>query len=98
MTRFQLIDVFGGEKFKGNPLAVISDAETLSTDEMQDITRWINLSETAFLLPPTDPKADFRVRIFTPDRELPFTGHPTLGTCHAWLTSGGKPKGPKITQ
>lgn len=99
MTKtFHLIDVFGGEKFKGNPVAVVSGAETLSTEEMQDITRWMNLSETTFLLPPTHPRADYRVRIFTLERELPFAGHPTLGTCHAWLTSGGKPKGQTIVQ
>jgi PhzF family phenazine biosynthesis protein len=93
MTRpFQLVDVFGVEPFTGNPLGVVADAEGLSTDEMQAITRWLNLSETAFLLPPTDPGADYRVRIFTLSHELPFAGHPTLGSCHAWLEAGGKPK------
>lgn len=93
MTRpFQLVDVFGVEPFTGNPLGVIADAEGLSTDEMQAITRWLNLSETAFLLPPTEPSADYRVRIFTLSHELPFAGHPTLGSCHAWLEAGGKPK------
>ena len=96
--KFQLIDVFGGEDFKGNPVAVISGADALSTEKMQDITRWMNLSETTFLLPPTNPDADYRTRIFTLDRELPFAGHPTLGTCHAWLTAGGKPKGTTIIQ
>jgi PhzF family phenazine biosynthesis protein len=95
---FQIVDVFGDEIFKGNPVAVISGGETLSTQRMQDITRWLNLSETTFLLPPTDPRADYRVRIFTLDREMPFAGHPTLGTCHAWLTAGGRPRGAAIVQ
>lgn len=99
MTKqFQLVDVFGGEHFKGNPVAVIAGADALSTERMLDITRWMNLSETTFLLPPTDPGADYRVRIFTPQRELPFAGHPTLGTCHAWLAAGGRPKGTMIVQ
>ena len=88
----QLVDVFGEGPFSGNPVAVIADVEGLSTEEMQRITRWLNLSETTFLLPPTDAAADYRVRIFTLDRELPFAGHPTLGTCHAWLQAGGTPK------
>lgn len=93
MTRpFKLVDVFGTEAFTGNPLAVIADGEDLGTEEMQRITRWLNLSETTFLLPPTHPDADYRVRIFTLAHELPFAGHPTLGTCHAWLEAGGKPK------
>jgi PhzF family phenazine biosynthesis protein len=93
MTRpFKLVDVFGTEPFTGNPLAVIANGEGLSTEEMQRITRWLNLSETTFLLPPTHPDADYRVRIFTLAHELPFAGHPTLGTCHAWLEAGGKPK------
>ena len=90
--RFQLVDVFGLAPFSGNPLAVVADAEGLSTDEMQAITRWMNLSETAFLLKPSHPDADYRVRIFTLSRELPFAGHPTLGSCHAWLSGGGRPK------
>lgn len=89
---FQLVDVFGTESFTGNPLAVVANAEDLTADEMQCITRWLNLSETAFLLPPTTADADYRVRIFTPGQELPFAGHPTLGSCHAWLESGGRPK------
>lgn len=89
---FTMIDVFGTDPFTGNPLAVVADADGLSTDAMQRITRWFNLSETTFLLPPTDPAADYRVRIFSPARELPFAGHPTLGTCHAWLHAGGVPK------
>jgi PhzF family phenazine biosynthesis protein len=88
---FQLVDVFHDQPFSGNPLAVVLDAEGLATDEMQRITRWLNLSETAFLLPPTSAEADYRVRIFTLEREIPFAGHPTLGSCHAWLTAGGKP-------
>jgi len=93
MTRpFKLVDVFGTEAFTGNPLAVIADGEGLTTEEMQRITRWLNLSETTFLLPPTRAEADYRVRIFTLAHELPFAGHPTLGTCHAWLEAGGKPK------
>ncbi len=90
--RFDLIDVFGSGPVSGNPLAVVHDAEGLSTEEMQAITRWLNLSESTFLLPPSDPDADYRVRIFTLISELPFAGHPTLGTCHAWLSSGGVPK------
>lgn len=89
---FRLVDVFGGADFSGNPLAVIADAEGLTGEEMQRIARWLNLSETTFLLPPTDDGADYRVRIFTPAHELPFAGHPTLGTCHAWLEAGGTPK------
>ncbi|SNS12913.1 phenazine biosynthesis protein PhzF family [Sphingomonas laterariae] len=90
---FQLIDVFGEGPFTGNPVAVVTDAdEVLDTATMQRITQWLNLSETTFLLPPTDMDADYRVRIFTLERELPFAGHPTLGTAHAWLAAGGKPK------
>lgn len=76
----------------GNPLAVVIDSEGLSTEEMQRFARWTNLSETTFLLPPTDPGADYRVRIFTQFGELPFAGHPTLGTCRVWLDHGGRPK------
>jgi PhzF family phenazine biosynthesis protein len=94
MRSFKLVDVFGTRPFSGNPLAVISDAEELSADEMLAITRWLNLSETTFLMPPTDKAADYCVRIFTPDRELPFAGHPTLGTAHVWLENGGQPKMP----
>ena len=93
MTRpFKLVDVFGTEPFTGNPLAVIARGEGLSTEEMQRMTRWLNLSETTFLLSPTHADADYRVRIFTLAHELPFAGHPTLGTCHAWLEAGGTPK------
>jgi PhzF family phenazine biosynthesis protein len=90
--RFQLVDVFNEHPFSGNPLAVIFDADDLTTEAMQQITRWLNLSETAFLLSPVSSDADYRVRIFTPDREMPFAGHPTLGSCHAWLSGGGKPR------
>lgn len=93
MTRsFKLVDVFGTDPFTGNPVAVVAAAEGLSTETMQRITRWLNLSETTFLLPPSDEGADYRVRIFALARELPFAGHPTLGTCHAWLEAGGVPK------
>jgi PhzF family phenazine biosynthesis protein len=84
--------VFPSDRLTGNPLAVVFEADGLSTTEMAEITRWFNLSETAFLLPPTSAEADYRVRIFTLDRELPFAGHPTLGTCHAWLTAGSEPR------
>ncbi|TQX85152.1 MULTISPECIES: PhzF family phenazine biosynthesis protein [Rhizobium] len=90
---FQMVDVFGSDAISGNPLAVIIGAEALPTEEMQRLTRWFNLSETTFLLPTIDPVADYRVRIFTLDREMPFAGHPTLGTCHVWLKSGWVPKG-----
>jgi PhzF family phenazine biosynthesis protein len=87
---FQLVDVFSDGAFTGNPLAVVFDADGLATSAMQTLTRWLNLSETAFLLHPISPKADYRVRIFSLERELPFAGHPTLGSCHAWLSNGGK--------
>ena len=89
---FQIVDVFNERPLSGNPLAVVFDADDMGTDTMQALTRWLNLSETAFLLSPTDPRADYRVRIFTHDREMPFAGHPTLGSCHAWLESGAKPR------
>lgn len=96
---FQLVDVFGEAPFTGNPLAVIALEADQDTAQLQAITRWLNLSETAFLLPPTSPDADYRVRIFTLDRELPFAGHPTLGSCHAWLALGGTPRHPdKVVQ
>lgn len=91
---FQVIDVFSEEPFRGNPLAVVHDASGISDEEMLQLTRWLNLSETTFLLPPTDAAADYRVRIFSPPGELPFAGHPTLGTCHAWLSAGGMAKTP----
>ena len=89
--RFQIVDVFAETPYLGNPVAVVLDAEGLSTDEMLNITRWMNLSESTFLLPPTSADADYRLRIFTLDREMPFAGHPTLGSCRAWLNAGGVP-------
>lgn len=89
--RFQTLDVFSNGPFSGNPLAVVVDAEDISDVEMQRFANWTNLSETTFLLPPTDPGADYRVRIFTTASELPFAGHPTLGSCRAWLDTGGSP-------
>jgi PhzF family phenazine biosynthesis protein len=89
---FQLVDVFGSGPFSGNPLGVVHSAEGLDTETMQTIARWLNLSETCFLLPPSDDSADYRVRIFTLQRELPFAGHPTLGSAHAWLAAGGTPR------
>ena len=85
------VDVFGAEPLAGNPVAVVVDSDGLDTAGMQRFARWTNLSETTFLLPPTDPAADYRVRIFTPARELPFAGHPTLGSAAAWLDAGGVP-------
>jgi PhzF family phenazine biosynthesis protein len=93
-VRFKQVDVFTSAPFKGNPLAVVFDADDLGGDDMQAIARWTNLSETAFLLAPTDARADYRVRIFTTKGELPFAGHPTLGTAHAFLESGATPKTP----
>ena len=85
MRRFQQVDVFSEEPCLGNPVAVVRDADGLHTQAMQRFAAWTDLSETTFVLEPTTPDADYRVRIFTPDRELPFAGHPTLGSCHAWL-------------
>lgn len=95
---FQQVDVFSPEPFKGNPLAVVIGADDLSDQQMADFAKWTNLSETTFLLKPTNPKADYRVRIFTLMGEIPFAGHPTLGSCHAWLTDGGTPRGELIVQ
>lgn len=89
---FKQVDVFTDTPYLGNPLAVVLDGAGLSDDEMQRFARWTNLSETTFVLPPTQAGADYRVRIFTPGGELPFAGHPTLGSCHAWLHAGGQPK------
>jgi PhzF family phenazine biosynthesis protein len=88
---FAQVDVFTTTPYRGNPVAVVLGAEGLDTDAMLTLARWTNLSETTFVLPPTEPGADYRVRIFTPVQELPFAGHPTLGTCHAWLEHGGTP-------
>lgn len=89
MRAFRQVDVFCEQRCLGAPLAVVLDAEGLSTEAMQGFARWTNLSETTFVLPPENADADYRVRIFTPAEELPFAGHPTLGTCHAWLTANG---------
>ena len=89
---FAQVDVFSPDPFGGNPLAVVLESSGLSTARMQQFANWTNLSETTYLLPPTDPQADYRVRIFTPTEELPFAGHPTLGSAHAWLEAGGKPR------
>lgn len=86
------VDVFTTVPYRGNPVAVVLDGTGLSTAEMQRFAHWTNLSETTFMLPPSDPGADYQVRIFTPVAELPFAGHPTLGTCHAWLEAGGTPR------
>lgn len=85
MREYAVVDVFGEEPYSGNPVAVVLDGAGLSSERMQAFAAWTNLSETTFLLPPATPGADYRVRIFTPVAELPFAGHPTLGTCHAWL-------------
>lgn len=90
--RFHQLDVFTSSPLRGNALAVVHDAQDLNEAEMAAFARWTNLSETTFLLPPTQPGADYRVRIFTPGGELPFAGHPTLGTCQAWLLAGGRPR------
>jgi PhzF family phenazine biosynthesis protein len=91
-----VVDVFGAEAGNGNPVAVVLDGEGLSTAQMQRFARWMNLSETTFVLAPADPGADYRVRIFTPAAELPFAGHPTLGTCHAWQAAGGTSREPGV--
>ena len=89
---FSQVDVFASGPYSGNPVAVVLDASGLETEAMQRVAHWINVSETTFLLPPSSPDADYQVRIFTPTEELPFAGHPTLGTCHAWLAAGGSPR------
>lgn len=95
---FKQLDVFSRVALKGNPLAVVLGADDLSDRQMADLANWTNLSETTFLLTPRDPRADYRVRIFTTLKELPFAGHPTLGSCRAWLQAGGVPKGEEIIQ
>ena len=95
---FTQLDVFTATPLQGNPLAVVHAADALTGAQMQAFANWTNLSETTFLLAPTDAGADYRVRIFTTARELPFAGHPTLGSCHAWLEAGGVPKGREIVQ
>lgn len=96
MRQFRQVDVFTTTPYLGNPLAVVLGATGLTGEQMQQFASWTNLSETTFLLPPQDDAADYRVRIFTPARELPFAGHPTLGSCHAWLEAGGKPRKPGV--
>jgi PhzF family phenazine biosynthesis protein len=95
---FRQVDVFTAVPYRGNPLAVVLDGEGLADATMQRFTDWTHLSEATFLLPPTHPEADYRVRIFCPGRELPFAGHPTLGSCHAWLEAGGRPRGDVVVQ
>jgi PhzF family phenazine biosynthesis protein len=92
MRAFSQVDVFSTQPLKGNPVAVVHDADGLTESVMRQFARWTNLSETAFLLSPTQPGADYRVRIFTPGAELPFAGHPTIGSAHAWLEAGGLPR------
>jgi PhzF family phenazine biosynthesis protein len=96
--RFSQVDVFSAEAFRGNPVAVVHGADDFSDADMAALARWTNLSETCFLLRPSDVRADYRVRIFSSLREMPFAGHPTLGTCHAWLSAGGVPSGATVMQ
>ncbi|MBV9208665.1 MAG: PhzF family phenazine biosynthesis protein [Actinobacteria bacterium] len=96
--QFRQVDVFTDTPFFGNPVAVVLGADGLSDEQMQVLARWTNLSETTFVLTPRADGADYRVRIFTPAAELPFAGHPTIGTCHAWLEAGGRPAGPAAVQ
>lgn len=91
---FRQVDVFTGVPFKGNPVAVVHDADGLTTGQMQEIARWTNLSETTFVCAPSDERADYRLRIFTPASELPFAGHPTVGSAHAVLRGGLRPRAP----
>ncbi|MEY2618487.1 MAG: hypothetical protein RL522_1489 [Pseudomonadota bacterium] len=95
---FQQVDVFTSMPYRGNPVAVVLDGTGLTPEQMQRFTDWTNLSEATFVLPPEHPEADYQLRIFCPGRELPFAGHPTLGSCHAWLRAGGKPKGECVVQ
>jgi PhzF family phenazine biosynthesis protein len=96
---FKQVDVFTATPYLGNPLAVVLDGSELTTESMQHFAQWTHLSETTFILPPSVAGADYRVRIFTPEAELPFAGHPTLGSCHAWIQAGGTPKnGDEIVQ
>ncbi|WP_339476740.1 PhzF family phenazine biosynthesis protein [Pseudomonas sp. RL_5y_Pfl2_69] len=95
---FKQVDVFSTVALKGNPVAVVLNADSLTDAQMADFARWTNLSETTFVLKPQNPEADYRLRIFTTLKELPFAGHPTLGSCHAWLEAGGTPKGEEIIQ
>lgn len=95
---FAQVDVFTATPYLGNPVAVVLDGTGLSTEAMQAFTDWTHLSEATFVLPPTQPGADYALRIFCPGRELPFAGHPTLGSCHAWLDAGGVPQGTEVVQ
>jgi PhzF family phenazine biosynthesis protein len=95
---FRQVDVFTESPYRGNPVAVVLDAEGLSTEEMQRFAHWTNLSETTFVLPPSAGAADYRVRIFTPVAELPFAGHPTLGTCHVWLSTQPEARADVVVQ
>jgi PhzF family phenazine biosynthesis protein len=90
--RFRLVDVFGERPLTGNPLAVVVDSDGLTSGEMLEITRWLDFSETTFLSPPESPEADYKVRIFTLAGELPFAGHPTLGSCHVWQSLADEPR------
>lgn len=95
---FAQVDVFTRVPTRGNPVAVVLDGSDLTTEQMLDFTAWTNLSEATFVLPPTVAEADYQVRIFCPGRELPFAGHPTLGTARAWLAAGGRPLGADVVQ
>jgi PhzF family phenazine biosynthesis protein len=96
LRQLRQVDVFATTPYMGNPLAVVLDAAGLTDEAMQRFASWTNLSETTFLFPPEDDGADYKVRIFTPSRELPFAGHPTLGSCHAWLEAGARPRTPGL--
>lgn len=96
MLLLDLVDVFGSAPMRGNPLGVVRGGEGLSDAQMLALTRWLGFSETTFIVSPTDPAADYRLRIFYPAGELPFAGHPTLGSCHAWLAQGGVPRTPGV--
>lgn len=96
--RFIQCDVFSSIPTRGNALAVVVDGDGISDEQMSAFARWTNLAETTFLQAPTDASADYKVRILTPTREMPFAGHPTLGSCAAWLQSGGVPKQPGMVR
>lgn len=95
MMQLDLVDVFASTPLSGNPLGVVRGGEDMADEAMLRLTQWLGFSESTFLLPPSDPAADYRVRIFYPAGELPFAGHPTLGSCHAWLAAGGVPRNPR---